>query len=146
MYLVDTNVISAAAPTKRPDPSIIEWLRGNSEILFLSTVTVTEIEDGIAQARRRQAAHRATALATWLEGMLHFYAARIIVLDVPIARLAGRLSDVARALGHAPGLADLVIAATAQHRGLTVLTRNLRHFVPLGVPALDPFLQLPDNG
>jgi toxin FitB len=143
--LVDTNVISAAAPTKRPNPIVVDWLRRNSEILFLSTVTVTEIEDGIAQARRRQATQKATALAAWLEGLLHLYAARIIVLDVSIAQLAGRLSDLARGLGHAPGLADLVIAATAQHRGLTILSRNLRHFAPLGVPAIDPFAELLDN-
>jgi hypothetical protein len=114
-------------------------------MLFLSTVTVTEIEDGIAQARRRQATQKAAALAGWLEGVLHLYGARIIVLDIAIARLAGRLSDLARGLGHAPGLADLVIAATAQHRSLTILSRNLRHFSPLGIVAVDPFVALPKN-
>jgi predicted nucleic acid-binding protein len=145
VYLVDTDVISAAAPTKRPHPTAIDWLRRNSENLFLSAVTVTEIEDGIAQARRRQAVQKATMLTAWLNGLLHLYAARIIVFDVPIARLAGGLSDIARGLGHAPGLADIVIAATAKHRGFTVLTRNLRHFKPLGVPAADPFTKMPDD-
>jgi predicted nucleic acid-binding protein len=53
------------------------------------------------------------------------------------------MSDRARGLGHAPGLADIIIAATAQHRGLTVLSRNLRHLEPLGVAVVDPFVKLP---
>lgn len=145
MYLVDTNVISAAAPTKRPSPSVIGWLRRNSSSLFLSTVTVIEIEDGIAQAYRRRAAQKAMALAAWFEGLVHLYGERIIAPDIPIARVAGRLSDLARGSGHAPGLADLIIAATAKERGLTILTHNLRHFTPLGVPAIDPFAELPNN-
>jgi predicted nucleic acid-binding protein len=48
-----------------------------------------------------------------------------------------------RGLGHAPGLADIIIAATAQYRGLTILSRNLRHLEPLGVAAVDPFVKLP---
>jgi toxin FitB len=53
------------------------------------------------------------------------------------------LSDRARGQGHAPGLADIIIAATAQHHGLTILSRNVQHFVPLGVPLLNPFDRLP---
>lgn len=64
-------------------------------------------------------------------------------MDLPTARVLGGLSDGARAAGQAPGLADLAIAATAQNRGYTVLTRNLRHFGLLKVPALDPFMNLP---
>ena len=64
--------------------------------------------------------------------------------DVPAARLAGLLMDRARATGQAPGFADLAIAATAGVRNLTVLTRNVRHFVPLDIPAINPFELLPD--
>lgn len=143
MYLVDTDIVSATAPTKRPDPALVGWIRRNSASLFLSIVTVVEIEDGIAQARRRQATRKAAALTAWLDGLLHLYSERIIVLDVPIARLAGGLSDLARGRGHAPGMADLIVAATAKHRGLTILSRNLRHFAPLDVPAIDPIVTLP---
>lgn len=59
------------------------------------------------------------------------------------AQRLGTLSDQARAAGQAPGLADLAIAATAQVRGYTVLTRNLRHFRGLAVPAHDSFRSLP---
>ena len=53
------------------------------------------------------------------------------------------MTDAARAAGHTPGLADIAIAATAASRGLTVLTRNVRHFAPLGTRAINPFETLP---
>lgn len=115
----------------------------NSAVLFLSVITVAEIEDGIAKCRRQGAARKADRLSEWLEALLHLYAARVVPLDVEIARHAGRLADRARSQGAEPGLANLVIAGTAQHRGWTVLSRNLRHFGPLGVRALDPFGALP---
>lgn len=51
--------------------------------------------------------------------------------------------DKAREAGHSPGFADVAIAATAESQGLTVLTRNLRHFAPIGIAAIDPFQTLP---
>ena len=115
----------------------------HSAELFLSTVTIAEIEDGIAKAKREGATRKARDLTAWLETVLHLYAARILPFDLAIARLAGSLSDRARGQGHAPGFADIIIAATAQHHGLTILTRNVRHFEPLGVPVHDPFARLP---
>jgi predicted nucleic acid-binding protein len=50
---------------------------------------------------------------------------------------------VARGQGHAPGFADIIIAATARRRGLTILSRNVRHFEPLGVAVSNPFVALP---
>jgi len=144
VYLVDTNVLSAGAPTKaRSAPALADWMDWNSEGLFLSVVTVAEIEDGIAKARREGASRKADRLDGWLETVLHLYAARILVLDVPVARLVGRLADQARGAGHSPERADLTIAATARLRGYAVLTRNLRHFRVLGVAAHDPFESLP---
>jgi len=55
------------------------------------------------------------------------------------------MSDRARGQGQAPGLGDIIIAATAQHHGLTILSRNVRHLAPLGVPVLDPFAALPPS-
>ena len=117
----------------------------HSEKLFLSVVTIAEIEDGIAKAKREGAARKARDLSAWLETVLHLYAARIRPFDITTARLAGALADFARSQGHAPGFADIVIAATAQRHGLIILTRNLRHFAPLGAPAHDPFVQPPQN-
>ncbi len=142
--MVDTNVLSAGAPTKaKPVADLNGWMDRNSGQLYLSMITVAEVEDGIAKARRRHAFRKADGLVDWLDTILHLYTARILSLDIATARLLGLLSDRARGAGQAPGLADLAIASTAQRHGLTVLTRNLRHFQVLGVPALDPFATLP---
>jgi predicted nucleic acid-binding protein len=111
--------------------------------LYLSAVTVAEIEDRIAQARREGARRKAADLTAWLEALLHLYASRILAFDLPAARIAGALSDLTRSRGAAPGFADIAIAATASRHGLTILTRNMRHFRPMGVPAINPFDALP---
>ena len=67
----------------------------------------------------------------------------MLPIDLETARCIGVLSDRVRGQGQAPGLADIAIAATAQRHGYTVLTRNLRHFGPLGVLAADPYETLP---
>lgn len=111
----------------------------NSAGLHLSAVSVAEIEGGIAKLRREGARRRAADLAAWLETLVHLYATRILPFDLKAARLAGSLSDHARGRGQQPGFADVAIAATAQARGLVILTRNARHFETLGVPFLNPF-------
>jgi predicted nucleic acid-binding protein len=143
VYLVDTNVISAGAPSRRAPAELVAWIDAHSAFLFLSAVTVAEIEDGIAKLRREGAARRGADLAAWLNAVLHLYGERILAFDTPVARIAGALSDLSRGQGQAPGLADVIIAATAQHHGLTILSRTLRHFEPLGVPVFDPFSTLP---
>ncbi len=115
----------------------------NSDSLYVSVVTIAEVEDGIAKAAREGASRKAGLLTEWLETLLHLYRARILDVDVTTARLAGRLSDLARGRGHAPGFADLLIGATAQRHGHLVLTRNLRHFTMMDVAAHDPSTGLP---
>jgi toxin FitB len=144
MYLVDTDVISTAAPREGAVvTALAEWMSENSDRLFLSVVTIAEICDGIAKTRRQGARRRAVALTQWLETLLHLYHDRVLAFDIPAARIAGELSDRARAKGYAPGFADLAIVATAGEHGFMVLTRNLRHFAPLDVPMLNPFARLP---
>ncbi len=113
-----------------------------SDRLFLSAITIAEIEDGIAKVRREGATRKASALASWLETLLHLYQSRVLPFDVSVARVAGKLSDRARGKGHAPGFADVAIAATAGTLGLTVLTCNVHHFASLGVPVHNPFESL----
>jgi predicted nucleic acid-binding protein len=143
LYLVDTNVLSAGAPSRVAPAELIAWMDEHSVELFLSAVTVAEIEDGIAKLRREGATRKAADLAAWLETLLHLYGSRILPVDTATARVAGVLSDLARAHGQAPGFADIAIAATAKHHGLTILTRNLRHYESLGVPVIDPFTTSP---
>ncbi len=144
MYLVDTNVVSAGAPTQgRRRVRIIAWIDRNSAGLYLSFITIAEIEAGIAKSRRQGAHRKADRLAEWLTTLLHLYGKRIMPIDLDVARHIARLTDLTLEQGREPDLADLAIAATALCHGWTVLTRNLRHFSPLGVPALDPFAALP---
>ena len=143
MYLVDTNVISAAALSRPAVPALVEWMGAHSASLFLSVVTIAEIEDGIAKSRRQRATRKSANLAAWLETVLHLYSARILAFDVPTARIAGMMADRARGRGQAPGLADIIIAATAARHRLTILSRNLKDFEPLGAVVIDPFARLP---
>ena len=106
-------------------------------------MTIAEIADGIAKLRRDGAGRKSADIAAWLEAVLHLYGDRVLAFDTLTARIAGALSDRARGLGQSPGFADSIIAATAQHHGLTILSRNLKHFEPLGVSVLDPFASLP---
>lgn len=117
----------------------------NSAGLYLSVITIAEVEDGIARCRRTGAHAKAKRLTGWLETVLHLYANRVLPIDVTTARRIGPLSDHARGQGHEPGLADLAIAAAALIRGYVILTQNLRHFAPLGVPAHNPFETLPSD-
>ena len=144
MYLVDTNIISVGSPAWEAAPSpLVSWMEENSASLFLSAVTIAEIEGGIAKLRRERAGRKAQRLSTWLEALLHLYGERILSFGLQEARLAGALSDGARAKGQSPGFADIVIAATASAHGLILLTRNQRHFKPLGVKTINPFDGLP---
>jgi predicted nucleic acid-binding protein len=117
----------------------------HSASLFVSAVTVAEIEDGTAKSRREGATRKSADLAAWLETVLHLYGDRVLAFDAPTARIAGAIADRARGQGQSPGFADIIIAATAQHHGLVVLSRNLRHFEPLGIAVIDPFVRLPSS-
>lgn len=140
-YRLDTNVISELAPGRPTrDVHVVNWLEANSSALFLSVVTVAEIEAGIALAIRGGASGKAGRLAEWLAAVLHLYGSRILACDVPTARVAGTIFGKARSEGLSPGWPDIMIAATAAHHELTVLTRKLRHFQSLGVAVADPFV------
>jgi toxin FitB len=143
VYLVDTDVLSAGAPTKRGPPHFAAWMDAQSATLFLSAVSIAEIEDGIAKLRREGATKKARDLTAWIDTLVHLYSDRVLPVDLALARVAGRVSDKARGLGIAPGFADVIIGATALHHGLVLLTRNMRDFVPLGVKVHDPFVALP---
>lgn len=143
-YLVDTNVISADAATaavRRPE--LVQWMDSHSPDLFMSAVTIAEIADGIAIAKREGAKRKASDLSAWLQTVLHLYSNRVLPFNGSTAEIAGALSDLARGRGHSPGLADVIIAATARRHALTILSRNERHFAPMDAAVIDPFQQLP---
>jgi len=133
MYLLDTNVISAV---RRPDraPRVSAWLRGKPEAeLFLSAITVGEIERGIRRQEPRDPDFAAD-LRAWLDKTLLIFADRILPFGAADARIWGRLSQQ---IGHDG--ADLMIAATALHHGAVVVTGNVADFAPTGVAVENPF-------
>ncbi len=143
MFLVDTNVISALAPSKRQNvDELVGWLDKASAQIFLSVISAAEVKSGIAKAEREGATTKARRLTEWWESIEHLYAEKLLPFDLQCAHVAGQILDTARA--HQPGFEDIAIAATAQVHDLTVLTRNLRHFEPLGVRVIDPLLALPE--
>ena len=133
MFLLDTVIISEIRK-KKPDSGVLRWVsKQQDDQLYLSVVTLGEIERGI-EKRRKANPEFADELAAWLEGLTHLYADRILPITPGIARRWGRLSAQ---LGHDG--ADLLIAATALSHALTVATRNTAHFEPAGVTVINPF-------
>jgi predicted nucleic acid-binding protein len=139
-YLLDMSVLSALAPG-RPEPSqrARDLIQEAGSRLFVPSMAVAEIARGIAKLRRNGATARADALAAWLDELERAYADHVLPFDGPVARLAGAMDDAATARGRHPGLADVIIAATAASHGLTVLSANGKHFAALEVPSVDPF-------
>ena len=133
MFLIDTDVLSALRRQER-SPDIVRWVSAQRTTdLYLSVVSIGEVERGIVRQQRREPAF-ARELAAWLDSVLMLYRERILAVDLSTARRWGRLSGT---LGHEG--ANLLIAATALEHGLTVVTRNVRHFEPTGAPVLNPF-------
>jgi predicted nucleic acid-binding protein len=147
VFLLDTNVLSHIAPARRrtkADEELAAWIVSRSDELWFSVVTAAEIEDGIAKATRTGATKKAADISEWWGEIRHYYADRILPLDIETAQETGRLMDRARAVGIDPGFEDIAIAATGKMNGLTVLTRNTKDFVGLGVKYQNPFERLPD--
>jgi predicted nucleic acid-binding protein len=139
-WLLDSDVLSAFAPGR---PSIPQgtagWFDERTEALYLSAITVAEIEAGIAKLFRTGSARRADALRVWFNRILAVYADRVLSFDLAAARVAGALSDAAQAAGRHPGFADVAIAAIAKTRELVMVTLNRRHFDLLEVEVFNPF-------
>jgi predicted nucleic acid-binding protein len=133
VYLVDTNVVSELRKP-RPHPQVIAWLRGvSNRDLFLSAVTVGELQAGV-EITRRQDEKKAREIEDWVDEIAGLW--NILPMDAKAFRHWARLMD-----GRSGDLMeDAMIAATAHVHGLTVVTRNIRDFIPFGVPTLDPFV------
>lgn len=133
MYLLDTNVISAL---RRPDraPQVAVWLHSRpQDQLFLSVITLGEIERGI-RAQERANPVFAADLREWVDRTVRLFSDRILPFGAEDARIWGRLSQD---IGH--NGADLMIAATALARNAVVVTGNVTDFRPTGARIEDPF-------
>lgn len=137
MFILDTNVVSELrkARSGRADPKVVGWSRGVPPAnLFLSTISVLELELGVVQKERADPPQGA-ALRAWLEqNVLPAFLGRILPVDVEVARRAARLHVPTRREER-----DMLIAATALVHGMTVVTRNVDDFAPTGVPLANPW-------
>ncbi|HEY4943202.1 MAG TPA: type II toxin-antitoxin system VapC family toxin [Rhizomicrobium sp.] len=132
MYLLDTVFLSEVR--KRPQSRAMSWMRQQNVVdLFLSTITIMEIERGIEQQRRVDPPF-AAALETWLRDNLMLFGDRILPITTAIAQRWGRMQIQLRRDDD-----DIAIAATALEHNLQVVTRNVRHFNKTGVVIINPF-------
>jgi predicted nucleic acid-binding protein len=132
MYLLDTDVVSELR-RPRPHKAVADWVAAQpAESLFVSAATIGEIQAGIEITRERDAA-KAAEIEGWLEQVSSAHG--VLAMDAAAfrewARLMHRRSDAL--------VEDAMIAATANVRGLTVATRNVRDFAALGVAVVNPF-------
>ena len=133
MILLDTMVLSELRKA-RPSPGVVTYLKSQpADTVFLSAMTLGEIEAGI-EKQRGVAPDFAAELAQWLTLMELQFAPFILPVTPAIAKLWGRLCVQTGNKG-----IDNLIAATALCHNLTVVTRNVKDFQPAGVRVFDPF-------
>jgi predicted nucleic acid-binding protein len=137
MFLLDTNVVSELrrAGSGKADARVVAWAeKVPAQRLFLSTITVLEIEVGILRLERKDS-RQGSALRSWLEDrVLQTFEGRILPVDVPVARRCAQL--------HTPDPKperDALIAATALVHGLTVVTRNTGDFAAMVDQTINPW-------
>lgn len=133
-YVLDTNVVSALR-VKGRNAQVEAWAASVSvSDQFVTASTVAEIERGVV-AKERSDPLQGEILRRWFEDrVVPAFADRVLPFDLPAARILATY----RIPEHAP-LDDALIAAVAQASGMTVVTRNTRHFEPLGVDCLNPW-------
>ncbi|MDO9248599.1 MAG: type II toxin-antitoxin system VapC family toxin [Phenylobacterium sp.] len=135
MFLLDTNVVSELRRRERADPGLLAWAQETpTSLLFLSAITLLEIEMGALRIARRDAAQGAV-LRAWIDSqVMPTFADRVLPVDAAVALRCARL--------HVPdprSERDALIGATALVHGMTVVTRNQVDFVPMGVTLLNPW-------
>jgi predicted nucleic acid-binding protein len=131
-FLLDTNVVSELRKPK-PHGAVVAWLNQlNDEQLFLSAVTLGELQTGIERTRA-QDTKKALEIESWVDQLAD--SIQVLPMDAQCFRAWARLMS-----GKSVTLVeDAMIAATARVHGLTVATRNEHDFAALGVALLNPF-------
>lgn len=139
MFLLDTNVVSELRKAKagKADRNVIAWASGvATSSLYLSAVTILELETGILLLERRDP-EQGSVLRAWMDAyVLAAFSQRIFPIDLAVAQRCAKL-QVPDPCSDRDGL----IAATALVHGMTVITRNVAHFEPTGVDTLNPWLK-----
>ena len=135
MFLLDTNVISELRKTRTADPRVVAWANAvDASALFISVITVLELEQGVLRVERRDA-RQGLALRTWLDGqVMPAFSSHTLPIDGQVARRCAGL--------HVPDPRsdrDALIAATALVHDLTIVTRNAADFDKTGVRLVNPW-------
>jgi predicted nucleic acid-binding protein len=135
MFLLDTNVVSELRRRKRAAPRVLAWADPvDPSDLFVSAVTILELEKGALLLKRRDAP-QAAVLERWIRSdVLRSFAARILPFDQAVALRCAPLH-----VPHSRPERDAMIAATALEHHLTLVTRNVADFAPMGVPIFNPW-------
>ena len=136
-FLLDTNCVSELFRVK-PEPRVMQWMEATDEgTLYLSVLTLGEIRKGLAGLAPGK---RRTHLETWLEVELQArFSGRILAIDAPVADRWGLLASQAKSKGTPLPIIDGLLAATARHYNLTVVTRNATDFANAQVQVLNPW-------
>jgi len=135
MYILDTNVVSELRKGKTADRGVRTWAAAvPTASLYLSVVSILELEIGILLIERRDR-RQGGVLRAWMDShVLPSFAGRILAIDIVVARQCAAL--------HVPDPRsdrDALIAATALVHGMTVVSRNVSHFQPTGVAVINPW-------
>jgi predicted nucleic acid-binding protein len=136
-YLLDTNVISELTKL-RPESKVVSWLHATSEdLLYLSVFTIGEIRKGIDSLPR---SNKRALLESWLANDLVLrFAGRILEVNLDIAERWGLISAQAKVAGAPLAVIDGLMAATALHHNLTLVTRNTKDARVAGINTLNPW-------
>jgi hypothetical protein len=133
MYLLDTVLLSELRKRRR-DNAVALWFHNQRPSdVFVSVITIMEIERGIEQQRRRDPPF-AASLETWLRDTLMSFEDRVLPITTNIAQRWGRMQIQLKRDDD-----DVAIAATALEFGLQVVTHNIRDFAATGVAVVNPF-------
>jgi toxin FitB len=135
VYLLDTNVVSELRSATRCDPSVAAWAQASdSRTMYLSVISLLELQIGVMRVERRDLAAGKT-LRDWLDRrVMKTFAGRSLPIDLDVVKACARL--------HVPNPRperDALIAATALHHRLTLVTRNVKDFDGLDVKLLNPW-------
>ena len=136
-YLLDTNVISELTKLQ-PEAKVVSWFHAtNEELLYLSVLTIGEIRKGIDSLPR---SNKRALLESWLVNDLVLrFAGRILEVNLDIAERWGQISAQAKTAGGPLAVVDGLMAATALHYNMILVTRNTKDVQVAGINMLNPW-------
>lgn len=138
-FLLDTNCVPEMIRV-RPDPHVFAWLRKNERLLHISVLTLGEIRKGVTllpDGKKR------FELQQWLEIQLpNQFSDRLLPINADVAEIWGAMAGETQLKGVAMAIIDGLIAATAKHHDLNLVTRNVRDFSMWDIPLTNPWAQV----